>query len=158
MKADSIHFKGHSCFKNDWAGFDEIKPINVIIGRNNSGKSHLLDLVEALCDGKLFDREWKYQFGGVLEEEPLRRAFSFGPTLDRDPWRNHGQYFVGKAVTWESSVSGGPPSQKEVSNVKFPDDLYLTDPHQFQEPPPQFLQSRKPSPTELIDARISRIT
>ena len=56
MKAESIYFKGHSCFKNNWAGFDEIKPINVIIGRNNSGKSHLLDLVEALCDGKLFDR------------------------------------------------------------------------------------------------------
>ena len=46
MKADSIYFKGYSCFKKDWAGFDEIKPINVIIGRNNSGKSHLLDLVE----------------------------------------------------------------------------------------------------------------
>ena len=88
MKADSIYFKGHSCFKNDWAGFDEIKPINVIIGRNNSGKSHLLDLVEALCDGKLFDHEWDYRFGGMLEEEPLRGAFSFGADLDREPWYN----------------------------------------------------------------------
>ena len=44
MIVDSIYFKGHTCFKNEWSGFDTIKPINVIIGRNNSGKSHLLDL------------------------------------------------------------------------------------------------------------------
>ena len=37
MNIDSIYFKGYSCFKNEWAGFDTIKPINVIIGRNNSG-------------------------------------------------------------------------------------------------------------------------
>ena len=76
MKADSIYFKGYSCFKKDWAGFDEIKPINVIIGRNNSGKSHLLDLVEALCDGKLFDRGWDYRCRGVLDENSLQRVFS----------------------------------------------------------------------------------
>lgn len=53
MNIDSIYFKGHSCFKKEWAGFDTIKPINVIIGLNNSGKSRLLDLVEALCDDTL---------------------------------------------------------------------------------------------------------
>lgn len=56
MIADSIFFSGHRCFKKDWAGFDSIKPINVIIGRNNSGKSHLLDLADALCSGKLNGR------------------------------------------------------------------------------------------------------
>ena len=57
MNIDSIYFKGYSCFKKDWAGFDTIKPVNVIIGRNNSGKSHLLDLVEALCKGRTV-RPW----------------------------------------------------------------------------------------------------
>ena len=82
MKADSIYFKGHSCFKKDWAGFDTIKPINVIIGRNNSGKSHLLDLVEALCDGKLFDREWEYRFSGVLDENSLKSVFPERPKIE----------------------------------------------------------------------------
>jgi len=50
MNIDSVKFKGYRCFKNDWAGFEAIKPINVIIGRNNSGKSHLLDLVAALAE------------------------------------------------------------------------------------------------------------
>ena len=75
MNIDSIHFKGYSCFKKDWAGFDTIKPINVIIGRNNSGKSHLLDLVEALCKDELFDRGWEYRFGGVLDEGSLKKFF-----------------------------------------------------------------------------------
>ena len=75
MNIDSIHFKGHSCFKKDWAGFDEIKPINVIIGRNNSGKSHLLDLVESLCGGEPFDREWQYQCSSVFDEESLKKVF-----------------------------------------------------------------------------------
>ena len=44
MRADSVYFKGHLCFQKEWAGFDTIKPVNVIIGRNNSGKSHLSHL------------------------------------------------------------------------------------------------------------------
>ncbi len=137
MKADSIYFKGHSCFKNDWAGFDEIKPINVIIGRNNSGKSHLLDLVEALCDGKLFDREWKYQCSGVLDEESLKEVFSEDTSeggLRGNHWSDHGQYFVNAEVTWEVTAN-------EVSDVKFSDDFDLMRLHSKQ----------------LTDARISRV-
>ena len=77
MNIDSIYFKGYSCFKKGWAGFDTIKPINVIIGRNNSGKSHLLDLVEALCKDELFDHGWEYRFGGVLDEGSLKKFWLY---------------------------------------------------------------------------------
>ena len=119
MKADSIYFKGHSCFKKDWAGFDIIKPINVIIGRNNSGKSHLLDLVEALCDGKLLDRGWDYRCRGVLDKNSLKRVFSENTSagaLGGNHWNDHGRYFVNTEMTWEVL-------ENEVSNVKFPDDF-----------------------------------
>ena len=119
MKADSIYFKGHSCFKKDWAGLDTIKPINVIIGRNNSGKSHLLDLVGALCDGKLFDRGWDYRCRGVLDEDSLKRVFSENTSagaLGGNHWHDHGRYFVNTEMTWEVI-------ENEVSNVKFPDDF-----------------------------------
>ena len=97
MNIDSIYFKGHLCFQKEWAGFDTIKPINVIIGRNNSGKSHLLDLVEALCAGTLNSSGWQYRCSGVLDEESLKGKFSPGTSegaLRGYHWNDHGRYFV----------------------------------------------------------------
>lgn len=45
----SISFRGYKCFKEEntipW-----FKPFNVIIGRNNSGKSSFIDVIHSLCD------------------------------------------------------------------------------------------------------------
>ncbi len=51
-KENPICFKGYSCFKNEWSEIGDLKPINVIIGCNNSGKSHFLDLIAELCKYK----------------------------------------------------------------------------------------------------------
>lgn len=125
MNIDSIHFKGHSCFKKEWAGFDTIKPINVIIGRNNSGKSHLLDLVEALCGGTPNDHGWQYRRSSVLDEESLRIEFLEKHTsaLEGNEWSEHGQYFVDIPITWESDTNG------IISNEVFPDDFELDSPY-----------------------------
>ena len=122
MTIDSIHFKGHLCFQKEWAGFDTIKPINVIIGRNNSGKSHLLDLVEALCDGTFKSRGWQYRCSSVLDEVSLRGVF---PENRRDGelrgnhWSDHGRYFVDIPITWEGDTN------ENISNEVFPDDFNL---------------------------------
>ncbi len=122
MNIDSIHFKGHSCFKKEWAGFDTIKPINVIIGRNNSGKSHLLDLVEALCDGTINGQGWQYRCSSVLDEESLRSKFpenTSGGALGGNHWQAHGQHFVDKPITWKVDTSG---------SIVFSDDFKLDSP------------------------------
>ena len=143
MNIDSIYFKGYSCFKKEWAGFDTIKPINVIIGRNNSGKSHLLYLVESLCGDEPFDRGRQYRCGGVLDEKSLKRVFSES-NLDGDYWNDHGRYFVDEAVTWRIVAN-------KVSDVKFLDDFDLARSY------PQIFQ-RAPSYIEqLINARISTV-
>ncbi len=120
MNIDSIHFKGHSCFKKEWAGFDTIEPINVIIGRNNSGKSHLLDLAEALCVGIHNGQGWQYRCSGVLDEESLRGTFSVsksgvGGGMRGNHWSNHGRHFVDIPITWEVGANG------DISNEVFPD-------------------------------------
>ena len=122
MNIDSIHFKGHSCFKKEWAGFDTIKPINLIIGRNNSGKSHLLDLVEALCDGTINGQGWQYRCSSVLDEESLRSKFpenTSGGALGGNHWQAHGQHFVDKPITWKVDTSG---------SIVFSDDFKLDSP------------------------------
>ena len=122
MKADTVYFKGHLCFQKEWAGFDTIKPINVIIGRNNSGKSHLLDLVEALSQGELGGRGWQYRCRGVLDEESLKSRFRKnrkGGELGGNHWSEHGRYFVDTEITWEVDANGN------TSNVDFPDDFTL---------------------------------
>lgn len=43
---DKITVKNYKCFDEKGAGFDRIMPINVIIGKNNSGKSSLIELID----------------------------------------------------------------------------------------------------------------
>jgi hypothetical protein len=105
MITSSIYFRGHRCFKKDWAGFDRIKPINVIIGKNNTGKSHLLDLVEALCSGKLSKRGWRYLCQGALTDADVKREFdesTSGGNLQGNYWYDHGMHLLGAGeITWE---------------------------------------------------------
>lgn len=45
----SLKIGAYRCFPNEPQGFDDVGRINIIIGRNNSGKSSLLDMVEFAC-------------------------------------------------------------------------------------------------------------
>jgi len=126
MKVDSIKFQGHRCFKNSWAGFDSIKPINVIIGRNNTGKSHLLDLAAALCESKLAGRGWRYLCRATLDEDSLKQVFRDGVSggeLGGNFWQDHGRFFVGMTLNWKVD------EQLNVSDFSFPDGFNLNSPY-----------------------------
>jgi len=98
MKFTSIKFKGYRCFQDEWAGFDAVKPITVIIGRNNVGKSHLLHLVKMCCEPDIVKRNRNLQVSGVLDEPSLRGQFrqnwSGGNLGVYDEWVHHGSYFI----------------------------------------------------------------
>jgi len=42
----NLKIKNYKCFGDTAQGFNEIKPINIIIGKNNSGNSSLIDLIK----------------------------------------------------------------------------------------------------------------
>lgn len=109
MIAESVKFRAHGCFKNDWAGFDTIKPINVIIGRNNAGKSHLLDLVSALCRNNHMNQiGWQLKCKGTLDEQSLKQYFRQdvgSGQLGGNHWNEHGRHFIGITVSWEANVA-----------------------------------------------------
>ncbi len=120
MIADSISFCGRLCFNGEWVGFSQMKPVNVIIGRNNVGKSQLLDLVRFACDGKTPKNGWRFRFSGVLDRETLARTFEFnrsGAPLQGEYWRDHGALFEGKEVVWATDTQGN------VTEVHFPNFL-----------------------------------
>lgn len=101
----SIKIRDYKCFvkENDYQGFDEIKPINVIIGKNNSGKSKLLEALgefvnkgencalDIVCSRLLTEHEVAQCFS--------TRAFThnlsgiMGWRYDND-WDNLGKYIV----------------------------------------------------------------
>lgn len=69
MEIAGVYFRNHLCFRDDWVGFDDIKPINVIIGCNNTGKSRILDLVQASCGNKPIRKSWPVKFTSILRDE-----------------------------------------------------------------------------------------
>lgn len=56
MEEYGIKISNYKCFDKT-IGFDEIKPINVIIGKNNIGKSSLIDMIEFHYDKDKFGKE-----------------------------------------------------------------------------------------------------
>jgi len=105
MIADRLEFKGHPCFKEHWSGFPCLQLSNVIIGRNNTGKSQLLDLIEAACEGTLAEQGWELRLGGLLDKQSLGKHFVRGTTggiLGGSHWEDHGLLYSEQRVRWES--------------------------------------------------------
>lgn len=51
MKFDKILLKNYKCFNETGCIIENIKPVNIIIGKNNAGKSSLIETIKFLTDG-----------------------------------------------------------------------------------------------------------
>lgn len=49
-KFDKIHLKNYKCFDENGITIDHLESINVIIGKNNSGKSSIIELFKFLVE------------------------------------------------------------------------------------------------------------
>lgn len=54
IKDIKLNIKNYKSFGSDEQGFDGIESMNILVGRNNSGKSALLDLIEFSCGNYKF--------------------------------------------------------------------------------------------------------
>lgn len=103
----SIKIKNYRCFRDEFAGFDKIMPVNIIIGRNNSGKSALLDILE-FAPGVTAEMppDVTFQTADMLTEQELRLVFNLnlsGGELGGNHWENHGKHLKGIRVVYEIS-------------------------------------------------------
>jgi hypothetical protein len=125
MLASSLKFSGFSCFKDEWVGFDEFKPITVIIGRNNTGKSHLLDLVELLTASRIDWKDYRIQGTGILDEPFLKQAFPLGTSGGRlrgDYWEAHGIKLIGTSIAWEIGQDSSKNKLEFLNQRSHPDE------------------------------------
>ncbi|CAI8961798.1 ATP-dependent nuclease [Pseudomonas sp. IT-P176] len=93
-------------FKEAGAGFEVVKPVNVIVGKNNIGKSSLVAAVEHVFRGNATQYEiaGSVELCDVLSESELRSIFNEsigGGDLPGNHWREHGRRFIDKLVVWK---------------------------------------------------------
>ncbi|MCP4261489.1 MAG: ATP-binding protein [Planctomycetes bacterium] len=109
MKDVSIKFKNYKCFGDEFQGFETILPLNIIIGRNNSGKSSLLDLIKYVItrfDLKPFAHKnqiTEIVLSAPLLEKDIKKVFKPGAHGDGFPknvdhW-SIGEKWVGEKIT-----------------------------------------------------------
>lgn len=120
MNKCSIKIKNYKCFEEE-TGFDEIQRVNLIIGKNNSGKSSLLDAIEILVKGKYeFDHaNWRSAttpqiiFKSIISEEIASRTFPHGSSggLIHGNHHEYGKSYIGREIEWTRNAQGDMHTQ-----------------------------------------------
>jgi predicted ATPase len=110
MKLKRVRIANYRCFSSEPEGFSDLGKLNLIIGRNNSGKSRLLDLIRYLCDPKsvALTSPTFLCVEGVLEEEDLSGYFlatHSGGDINGNHW-DFGRRFVGKSFKYQFLGNG----------------------------------------------------
>jgi putative ATP-dependent endonuclease of OLD family len=111
LRTTSVKATNFKCFGDEPQGFDAILPITLIVGRNNSGKSTLLDLVKYSVNPKdtplaPFARPGKpfpeVVAGIALRSEEIARVFQNGnSTGDVGDHGTYAKHLVGRKISWK---------------------------------------------------------
>ncbi len=102
MEIDKITIKNYKCFDEVGASIETLKCINVIIGKNNSGKSSVLDIFKFLTTNndsffknKRNGKSPELEFEHTIKEHLIRKSFSETTSGGGIPGINHLQYGIG---------------------------------------------------------------
>jgi putative ATP-dependent endonuclease of OLD family len=123
----SLKVRNYKCFGDQAEGFDTIKPVNIVIGRNNSGKSALLDAVQQACkDGPAFRAEDSRPgttaaivISRKIDERAARVSFpentSSAAIRGGNYWTGAGKHYVGEILTFEQTNGAARTARRVVS-------------------------------------------
>lgn len=110
----SVKISNYKCFGEEPYGYEKILPFNLIIGRNNTGKSTLLDVIDYLTKPSDLNtlghkgKSPRVLLGGTLSEEDIGRIFSrnhSGGSIPGNHW-NYGRSWINTPATWAVSPNG----------------------------------------------------
>jgi AAA15 family ATPase/GTPase len=106
MEFDKLEIKNFKCFDEEGCVLENLKPINIIIGKNNSGKSSLIELIRFLTtkDKIFFQNKRNGKTPQIIFEHQIRKeligqAFP-NNTTGGDIVINHHQY----GLKFENSI------------------------------------------------------
>lgn len=113
----SLKVRSYKCFGDEPQGFDKICPINIIIGRNNAGKSTLLELVQYAVNPSPQFQDLKHRGKGspevlisqILQEPELQKVFPKGTHGGVIPGNDHWTYgskWIGQKITYSLDGEG----------------------------------------------------
>ena len=135
----SLKIRNYKCFEESEQGYETILPINLIIGRNNSGKSTLLDLIDQatspqdLTPLRHKNRIPSIVFGDMVVEEDIPKE-NYQAWQGTRAWvpRRELVSWIQTKITWEL-LSGSTlnnynflhfdPPTPEVDSCFNPDDI-----------------------------------
>lgn len=126
----SIKIRNYKCFGDELQGFDKILPLNIIIGKNNSGKSTLLQLVNFIIQG---NSEFLVNAADSIppevvitkiidDEVSIFPSNTRGGEIPARAYNNHREYadkhLVGKEVVYKYLGKDGGNHKKSILNWK----------------------------------------
>ena len=105
LDLNKIIFEGYKCFKNETI-IQNIKPINIVIGKNNIGKSSLLDIIEIINNSQaLWDnKNCKITIEKKLSDAEIKKVFPEGVYGGITPYSDHyafGKKFIGESFRFQ---------------------------------------------------------
>lgn len=137
MDIPGIMFKNYKSFKNEYVDMLELGKINIFIGRNNSGKSSCLDIIESLTDVEVYrenafrNEKFKIILTHELSDEDIRFVFPEHTRGDDIPAKNYyefGKKFIGKEMMFSLEINNQTSyhdfSYKYVPNEKIFSEKY----------------------------------
>ena len=116
-KIDVINYK---CFSN--IHIDNIKPINIIIGKNNIGKSSVLDIIEGIYGSRAININTKIILTKEMDEDVISRVFqknTSGGTIGGYHYE-FGKKYIGQDISF---------IRKPDSSNQIPDDFEKYNPN-----------------------------
>ncbi len=106
----SLKVRNYKCFGDTPEGFDSIRPINLIVGKNNSGKSALLEIIDYATERTGLPTDLGYKgaesslvFSMPLTGEEIEKAFLQSASAGGIPGTSHWDYgkrWIDQPLTW----------------------------------------------------------
>lgn len=110
----SVKISNYKCFGEEPYGYEKILPFNLIIGRNNTGESTLLDVIDYLTEPSDLNtlghkgKSPRVSLSATLSEDDISKVFSrnhSGGGIPGNHWE-YGKRWIDQPVTWVVSPNG----------------------------------------------------